>query len=466
MILTITSTHRPATDIGFLLHKNPGRIHSTILPFGQAHVFYPEATAERCTVALALDVDPVGLVRRPGQSGRDWALQQYVNDKPYAASSFMSVAISRVFGTAMKGKSKEREELARTPIPLTARIAALPCREGKELIHSLFEPLGYAVRAEEHLLDERFPQWGESPYYSVELSGTVRLSELLTHLYVLVPVLDDDKHYWVGDDEVDKLLRHGEGWLSAHPAREQITARYLRHLRSLTDDALARLADDDGSDAEQAEETRLAEEQSLERPLNLNQERIRTVATAVRESGAKRVLDLGCGEGVLLRELFKDTCIVEIVGLDVSMRALARARDGVKMGNLPEAIRNRLKLIQGSLTYRDKRLSGFDAAAVVEVIEHLDEARLSAFERVLFEFARPGTAVITTPNVEYNQKFEGLPEGHMRHKDHRFEWTRQQFREWSERVCSRFGYAACISGIGPEDAAVGTPTQMAVFTRE
>ena len=143
VILTIRTTHRPATDLGFLLHKNPGRLQSFRQSFGDAHVFYPEATEEACTAALLLDVDPVGLVRgKRGVSGDSGPLAQYVNDRPYVASSLLSVAISDVFGTAMAGRSKERPELAHTPLPLTARLAVVPCRGGEAFLRGLFEPLG------------------------------------------------------------------------------------------------------------------------------------------------------------------------------------------------------------------------------------------------------------------------------------------------------------------------------------
>ncbi|HLL90687.1 MAG TPA: 3' terminal RNA ribose 2'-O-methyltransferase Hen1, partial [Tepidisphaeraceae bacterium] len=242
MLLTLTTTHAPATDLGYLLHKNPARPQAFNLAFGTAHVFYPEASPARCTAALLLDIDPVGLVRnRRGPAGEGFALEQYVNDRPYAASSFLSVAISQVFGSALAGNSKDRPELTKTPIPLVARLAVVPCRGGEAVLRGLFEPLGYAVSAVHHPLDEQFPEWGEGPYFTVELSATVTLHDLLTHLYVLVPVLDNDKHYFIGDDEVDKLLRHGEGWLSAHPMREQIVRRYLKHRKHLADVALARL---------------------------------------------------------------------------------------------------------------------------------------------------------------------------------------------------------------------------------
>jgi 3' terminal RNA ribose 2'-O-methyltransferase Hen1 len=174
------------------------------------------------------------------------------------------------------------------------------------------------------------------------------------------------------------------------------------------------------------------------------------------------VLDLGCGEGKLLRRLAEDSQFAEVVGMDVSTRALAIAEERLRRTRHLDGP-GRVKLLHGSLVYRDARLAGFDAAAAVEVIEHLDPPRLTAFERVIFEFARPAAVVLTTPNVEYNVNFPGLAAGKSRHRDHRFEWTRAEFRTWAEGVAKRHGYTVTFSGIGEEDPAVGSPTQMAVF---
>ena len=464
MLLTITSTNVPATDLGYLLHKNPSSVQSFPLSFGHAHVFYPEATNERCTAALLLDVDPVALVRnRRGPSGDGGTLDQYVNDRPYVASSFLSVAIARVLGSALGGRSKSKPELANTPMPLSAKISVLQCRGGEGFLRRLFEPLGYEVFATGHDLDARFPEWGTSSYYTVEIRGHVRLQDLLTHIYVLIPVLDNEKHYWVGDDEVEKLLRYGSGWLSAHPEKEEITRRYLKYRRDLAREALARLVDEESPDPDLTERVHNTEEETLERPLNLNDQRINAVMAALRSCGAKRVVDLGCGEGKLLRALLEDRSIDEITGLDVSHRALQIAQERLRMDRMPSRQRERLKLIHGSLMYRDKRIAGYDAATAIEVIEHLDQPRLTAFARVLFEFAKPKAVVLTTPNVEYNARFETLPAGKLRHKDHRFEWTREQFRDWSEGIAKQHGYELRLLPVGPEDAALGAPTQMAIF---
>ena len=463
MLLTITTTHHPATDLGYLLHKNPAHLHSFELSFGKAHIFYPEATAQKCTVALLLDVDPVALVRgKPGQH-EGGTLDQYVNDRPYVLSSFMSVAMGRALGTAMTGRSKDRQSLADQRISFTATLAAVACRGGDALLRNLFEPLGYKVTAVHHPLDEKFPEWGEGPYYTVTLEGETYLRDLLNHLYVLIPVLDAEKHYWVGDEEVEKLLRKGEGWLASHPHKEVIVTRYLPRQRQLAREALARLVEED-PDPDATEEAHSEEETKMEEPIRLWQQRMGAVVAVLRATEAQRVLDLGCGEGKLLRALLEEKSLMEIVGMDVSYRSLEVASQRLHLDRMPPKQRERLKLMHGSLMYRDKRLAGYDAATVVEVIEHLDPPRLAAFERVLFEAARPKTIIVTTPNAEYNVKFGTLPAGRFRHKDHRFEWTRPQFQQWAQQICERFGYSARFLPIGEEDSQVGPPTQMGVFS--
>lgn len=464
MLLTISTTHPAAGDLSFLLHKHPGRLQSFDLSFGKAHVFYPELSGDRCTCCLLLDVDPVGIVRRKGKFQHDqWG--QYVNDRAYVASSFMSVAISQVFRTALGGRCEEKPELVTAPLPFEVRLEVLPVRGGEEFLQQMFQPLGYEVTATRHPLDERFAEWGDSPYFSVELKGEKTLSELLTHLYVLIPVFDNQKHYYVGDDELEKLLSKGTGWLAEHPGKELISRRYLNYRPSLYRQALARLLEEVPGADDDPEPTTDLQEEVLEQPLSLNEQRYGSVLAALRGSGARSVLDLGCGEGRLLNELLKDKQFQRIAGLDVSIRALEVANRRLKLERLPARDAERIKLLHGSLMYRDQRLEGFDAAAVVEVIEHLDPPRLAALERVVFEFAKPKTVVVTTPNREYNALWESLPAGRFRHSGHRFEWMREEFQDWAERVADRHNYTVRYLPVGPQDDRLGAPTQMGLFER-
>lgn len=451
MYLSLATTHRPATDLGFLLHKNPARLHESELTFGKAFLFYPEASVERCEAALVLDVDPIELVR--GKGGADGLLDQYVNDRPYAASSFLSVVLGRVLGTAMAGNSRERPDLAATALPLEAMVT--PVSGGEVLIRALFEPLGWTVSV------DVLP----AGYATIRLSGAARLQALLNHLYVLIPVLDDDKHYWVGEDEVAKLLRRGEGWLEAHPARETIVGRYLKHRRGLARQALARLAPETKEEADGGD-VRPTREDGIEAPLRLNDQRLEAVVDALRAAGARKIADLGCGEGKLLQRLVRERWIEKLVGVDASAMSLDRAQRRLKLDLASGPSPERVRLLHGALTYRDKRWEEVDAAALVEVIEHLDADRLPALAKVVFGIARPKTIIVTTPNADYNMLFPNLPAGELRHPDHRFEWTRAQFRAWAEEIGRAHGYGLEFGEIGSRHETLGAPTQMAVFRRE
>jgi 3' terminal RNA ribose 2'-O-methyltransferase Hen1 len=478
VFLTISTTGspgRPATDLGFLLHKHPDKAQTFSTAHGKAHVFYPEATADRCTAALLLEVDPVALVRRGKGKGRggapDSALAQYVNDRPYAASSLLAVALSGVFTSALRGVCAALPERAEAPMPLRVEVPALPARGGPELVQKLFGPLGWtSVTAEPVELDAQFPEWGDSRYVRLVLEGELRLADALRQLYVLLPVLDDAKHYWVSPDEVDKLLRAGEGWLAAHPEQKLITSRYLSRRWGLTRQAmerleLVRLAEADDLEVEDVDNAVDETTDTEDKPVPLAEQRRDAILETLRGAGASRVLDLGCGQGQLVQALLKDVRFTEIVGVDVSVRALTIAGRRLKLDRLGERQAARITLMQGSLTYTDKRLGGYDAAVLSEVIEHLDLPRLPALEYAVFGSARPQTVVVTTPNVEYNVRWETLPAGHVRHSDHRFEWTRAEFRAWADRVAARYGYGVAFAPVGPDDPEVGPPTQLAVFTK-
>jgi 3' terminal RNA ribose 2'-O-methyltransferase Hen1 len=501
MLLTITLAEPPATDLGYLLHKHPDRVQSFAVSAGQAHVFYPETGEQRCTAALLLEIDPIGLVRGHRRSGSGGAggmeafsLAEYVNDRPYAASSMLAVALGKVFRTAMTGRCDARPDLAARALPLEISIPALSCRGGADLADRLLRPLGWDVQATRIPLDPELPEWGDSRYLTLRLTGQVRLADALSHLYVLLPVLDDSKHYWVDAGEIDKLLRAGGDWLAAHPERSLITHRYLAHQRRFTETAVARLAEVDDTEPE-ALDNAVPEAPDDAAPddapadagapdpgaggtapprSSLARQRRDAVLTVLRDTvlrdavlrdAAARVADLGCGEGQLVAMLLRERSVARILGVDVSHRALERTAQRLHLDTMPDRQRERVDLLQSSLTYADARLAGLDAAVLMEVIEHVDPPRLGALEQTVFGAARPGTVVVTTPNAEHNVRFPDLRPGAMRHPDHRFEWTRPQFRDWAAGVAGRRGYQVRFLPIGADDPEVGPPTQLAVFTR-
>lgn len=460
MLLTIQAQLNPGSDLGYLLHKHPERHFQETLSAGIAHLFYPEVQDQQATVALWLEVDPVGLVRRKaGQREQDaWNLEQYVNDRPFVASSLMSVAIARCLKSAMNGISQDRPELAQSDLPLKITISVVRLKGGLMTAKNLFEPLGYELQFSETILDSQFPEWGRSPSGTLELKGCLKLSDALKHLYVLLPVLDRYKHYWIDQQEVEKLLRRGEGWLAQHPDYEWITRQYLQDRPSLTRQALMRLRPElETEDAEDVQEL------ELEKPLSLNQQRIQAVLDVLNQNQVQSVVDLGCGEGQVLKALLNQTRIQRIIGVDVSTLELEKAVRKLKYQRLPEAQRTRIELLHGSVLYRDQRYQDVEAALLIEVIEHLEPFQIERLTQTLFGSLHPPLLIVTTPNAEYNAvwELEGL-----RHHDHRFEWDRKRFARWASKCARDFGYIVDLQPIGQEHPDYGSPTQMAIFSRE
>lgn len=459
MLLTITYKGHDTQDLGYLLHKNPYRAQEFALNSGMAYVFYPEVSDENTTMALLLDINPIDLAKGK-QGSKEGGLFDYVNDRPYTASSFLSTAVARIFNTAMTGRCDKKQQLADSPLDLTAHIYSIQGKD--EFARKIFEPLGYTVRTSKTVLDEKFPEWGESPYIDLEISGNVRLADLLNHIYVLIPVFDRQKHYFISEDEIDKLMSHGGEWLAGHPAKEEIIYRYFLMKKSYAHRTIDRLTEDEPVE----EVTEENEEKEIpEKKISLNLQRLETVKNAVLASGAESVIDLGCGECRLTRLLLDQKQIRRVTAVDVSAHELEKAKTRLHYDTMNEHRKNKLTLMQASLTYRDTRFSEYDCACVIEVIEHIEPMRLPAFERNVFEFSGAKTVILTTPNKEYNDNYEFIPEGKLRHSDHRFEWTREEFKNWSEYICEKFGYTVEISGIGDNDESHGTPTQMGVFTK-
>jgi 3' terminal RNA ribose 2'-O-methyltransferase Hen1 len=463
MLLTLTCTAPDAGDLGHLLQKHPDSVFERPCSAGKVWVFYPEVTQDRVTVALLVEVDPVGLVRGPAALA---GLDQYVNDRPYVASSLVSVALNVAFSTAMAGRGKQKTERFAERMHWRITLPAVACDAGEKLITSVFAPLGYAVVTTRLPLDPQFPAWGQADLYTVTLEGEQTVPDMLNHLYVLLPVLDNTKHYYVAEGEITKLLDRGGTWLAAHPERELIARRYLRYKRPFVASALERLAAADTTgEAKDGEDVAPTVEEVAERALGLHEQRLHAVMEAVREMGATSLADLGCGEGRLLSLAVNEPGLKRIFGMDISSVALARARRRLRVDKMTPTQQERVKIAQGSLLYRDQRLEGFDAAALVEVIEHLDVPRLEAMERVVFAHARPRRVIVTTPNREYNVHWESLGAEKLRHADHRFEWTRAECRAWAERVAATYGYRAERRELGPLDERLGGPSQMVVFDR-
>ena len=449
MLLTITYKGKNTQDLGYLLYKNPARPQYVDLSMGKAYIFYPKVSDEETTIALMVQLDPLDLAK--GKDGtNDRGLFAYVNDRPYVASSFMSNAINRALGTAMTGRCDSRPELAEEQIDLTAKIYMLPVRGDKTFINEVFEPLGYEVSYDTFPVDAQYPGWGECDCVNLTLHCSKRVSELLNQLYILIPVFDLQRHYYVNETDIDGLVKHGEGWLSDHPLCERIVRRYFKMARSYAKEALQKLGIyEDKTETE-------------DKPLPLDVLRLQAVRDEIISSGARTCIDIGCGEGKLIKLLLEAPDLKHIAGADVVAGEVKKAAERIGYDRLPERQKEKVTLFQGSLMYQDDRFKGYDCMSVVEVMEHIEPERLPMLEKVVFSWARPATVIFTTPDKTYNTNYD-LEEDELRHEDHRFEWDRETFEEWTQHVCEEYGYTVSIKGIGGKDGEDISPTQMGVF---
>lgn len=469
MLITITlepeaGSELDATALSHLLRKRPERLQTFELSVGKAHVFYPEYSPERTTAALLLEVDAIGLVRNKRFRGDNGVLDYYINDRPYTASSLLAVALGKVLRSAMTETSEAHPDLAVAPLPLRLEVPVISTRgrDGHELVRRLFAPLGWSIDQRPIALDEAYPLWEDSRYSSLVLTGTVPLNLALRQLYVLLPVLDDSKHYWVNDDEAEKLVRQGEGWLPGHPERALISHRYLAHQKDLVESVDARIAATAPEPAVEPAEP-VQPRGSTAPPLRVR--RAEAVIAALKDCGAHTVVDVGCGPGALLRRLQKDSFFTKIIGTDVSARSLEQAARALNLDELADADRDRIKLLHSSAVYRDQRIAGLDAVVLMEVIEHIEPSRLPALEDSIFAGAKPRSVVVTTPNSEFNRLYPSLAAGTMRHEDHRFEWTRAEFAGWADALAERHGYNVEYRPVGDESPGAGPATQMAIFRK-
>ncbi len=463
MFLALQAQISPGQDLGYLLHKHPDAHYQQESSLGLAHVFYPEVLADSATAVLMLEVDTIGSLR--SKRKQHLGMEQYINDRPYVAGSLLSVAIAQHLGSALNGHSRERPERVDEALPLTLTLAAVASRGGPEWFQTLFEPLGYQWQVERYAYPgvqstSDIDKSPESPYYTLTLKHCLPLNQALSHLYVLLPVLDRHKHYFYGPDEVDKLLRHGQGWLEKHPAQEQIAQRYLAHRRSFATDALQQLMAEPTPAPDHS-----SRESQLEAPLTLNQLRIQAIVDFINSKNPHRVIDLGCGEGRILEAILKQTHTPQVIGVDVSPQELERAEKRLKLEWMTESQLERLKLYQSSALYRDQRLAGADCLLLIEVIEHLESYQLERLARVVFGESAAQNILITTPNRDYNSVF-GMAINQLRHPDHRFEWSQSEFKDWCQQQAERYGYTLQIDGIGPQDPESGHPTQSACFSKE
>lgn len=461
MLLSITCEHEHSQELSWLFHKNPDKIQSFNIIAGKAFVFYPEYSDKKVKICLALDIDTVTLVRKLKLPLDSHLLQHYVNDRPYVVSSFMSTAISNVFSSALNGNCKDKPELIDVIFPFEVEISVLKVIGGESLIKKFFEPLGYEVETESFNLDEKFENWGKSRYYKVKLKNNLTLKDLLSHLYVLIPTFDMEKHFYIGNIEAENFLKKGESWLKTHPEKETIIKRYFRKLGKYSNYILSKL-NENQEDEEKELEIDIEVKKKKE---SLQTIRINTIFDKLCELGTKTVADVGCGEGKLLRLLKNKPQFQKICGTDVVYKNLIIAKDKLDLDEVATHNLEKINIFQSSILYKDDRLKEYETICLIEVIEHIEEDRIVFLEKIVFGYLNTKNVLISTPNSEYNNVYMPENSDSFRHEDHRFEWNREEFKNWVEKICNNFNYNADFFGIGDYNEQFGYPTQAVILKR-
>lgn len=449
MFLSISVPGPDATDLGFVLQKHPESVFRSEVSFGRVTGFYPRADADGCEFALVVEVDHVERVR-----GVSWDAGSagYIDPHPYAASSYLATAIPAALRSALNGKPARGPDeaaaarmagLAARDWDLAVRVCPVPASE--RAVAELFGPVGFEV--ETKALRSGHPM--ASPMLDVVLRGKMPVSRALSALYVLLPVTDGKKHYFYTEQEAEKLLSKGEGWLAVHPRREAIVQRYLGRSRQIAAAASERLGN--APKAGEVQPEKVPGPWSGSHAL-----RHEAILRILGERGSRRIVDLGCSEGSLLEMICSMPLVEEAVGVDPSLSDLERA--GKRCG--PKG-----RVLQGSAIYVDSRLRGFDTVVMCEMIEHVDPSRVELVERAVFGTMRPDTVILTTPNRSFNEAF-GLPPGSFRHQDHRFEWTSTECSGWARRVAAQFGYSVEVTGVGGDHPEHGSISTLCVFTKD
>lgn len=498
MQLAIKATGEGAKMLSFLLSKNPQNLYDRSEKGYRVRLTYTVFTDTEVEAVLIVTPDPVELVKN---SPDVYDITQYINDREFVTSSLFCSYARSALGTALNGRPKEEySEWVNHAFNLTISFGPVASDLPDAVINDLFEYLGYEVTIERGQADYRFQLKERSSARFISISGLSTVQAALKQLFVLIPVLDNYKHYYLSEQEIDKLQRYGEGWLDRHPLRELIIKRSLR-FQDLIDQAaliygdkrweqpaegynvwkpavgreeIAKTAEIKGiEELEELEELdgideaeRLDGESARESApfVSLNEQRYQAIVKIVENIPAKQTLvDFGAGEGKLSVRLGFIPGVKEILAVEPTERAQLRAIERFDKAARREAFVKPIP-VWGSLFYYDERLRCKDVMILCEVIEHIDEYRLPGTMECLFKEYQPKTLIVTTPNAEYNAFYQ-MPEK-MRHKDHRFEWTRQEFSEWCNGWANLYPYEVQIEGIGDQTEEYGQPTQTAIFTRQ
>jgi 3' terminal RNA ribose 2'-O-methyltransferase Hen1 len=446
MQLTIQASGDNVQAISYLLAKNPNNLYERNHKGHLVRLFYSKFTETELEVTIFVTPDPIEMVKNNSNS---YDITHYINDREFAVSSIFCSFIRSALGTALNGQPKEEHlKWVNHPFSFNFEFGPVVSSLSDEKLMNLFEPIGYEVTINRPEIEYSFPIKTKSSARYLSIKGMKTLQEGLRHLFVLIPVIDNYKHYFIDEKEIEKLERYGEGWLEQHPLRDLIYRQALRFKEIYS------LVENSSKDEKKVEPVK---------KVRLNELRYEKIVNAVSQMKPRSVVDFGSGEGKLSVQLGFVEGITEILAVEPSESASLKALERFNK------VKNKEKfvipeLLWGSLFYYDERLKDKDVIILCEVIEHIDETRLPKAMDTLLHDYQPGALIITTPNREYNELYD--MEEHLRHNDHRFEWTRAEFRQWcTERNYSN-DYELLFDGIGEEHPSHGFPTQMCIFKRK
>ncbi|MDN4617361.1 3' terminal RNA ribose 2'-O-methyltransferase Hen1 [Paenibacillus sp. PsM32] len=481
MYLTIKATGEHANMISHLLAKNPHNLYDRTEKGARVRLVYTSFEPHDTEAILFVTPDPIELVKGTPDH---YDITQYINDRELAVSSLFCSYIRPALGTALNGKPKaDYMNWVDYQFDLQMTFGPVASDLPDHVVESLFQPLGYEVQMERGEIDYSFDLKNRSTVRHIQISGQQTLQQMLRQVYILIPVLDNYKHYYINEDEIERLRRYGEGWLSTHPQHDLMIKRSLRFaplikeyeqqvandasMDTLLTEISTHSVEDATAQAESAEPLEIIDglETTIEPPVvRLNELRYRAIVEQVSLlPQRKQVIDFGAGEGKLSVRLGQIEGVEQVWAVEPSMQSQLRAID--RFAKLEGRTDDVIPVITtGSLFYRDERWIDQDVIILCEVIEHINEVRLPQVIHTLFTDYRPQTLIITTPNREYNEVYD-MDTEEIRHADHRFEWTRAEFEQYCTQWIQNRPYTFTISGIGEKHEQYGQPTQMVVFHR-
>lgn len=457
MQLAIKATGEGAKMLSFLLSKNPQNLYDRMEKGYRVRLTYTVFSDSEVEALIFVTPDPVELVKN---SPDTYEITQYINDREFVVSSIFCSNTRSALGTALNGRPKEEYlDWAKHAFQLTIGFGPVATDLPDAAIKNLFEPLGYQTEIERGRADYNFQFKERSSARFINLQSKVTLQNALQHLFVLIPVLDDYRHYFIDEREIEKLERYGEGWLADHPLKELIIKRTLR-FRELIDQMVL-----NSHQTELINEAVTPEPNISSQPVvRLNKLRYQRLVKIIEDLAAREsIVDFGAGEGKLSVRLGFIPGVKEILAVEPTekeqLRALKRFSEASRKDDFIAPTP-----VWGSLFYYDEQLCGKDVMILSEVIEHIDESRLPRVMDTILGSYKPQVLLITTPNAEYNPVYQ-MEEG-IRHKDHRFEWSRAEFAEWTYCLARNYAYEVQIDGIGEEAEGYGHPSQLAILTRQ